>query len=357
MSKSVLPRSLAAAVGIKPPTTTPAIMEDKSFTWGNKRYPWALELFKRSRNMFWTEETIQMGPDVLDYNTRLTKVERNIFTTIMKLFTQGDISVARAYTKLYLPHFHRPEVVMMLTEFANKEGTHVSAYAYAIESLGYRDSIFDEFLDIAELRNKYDYYESRNMTGHPPESREWYLALLKNMAVFAAFTEGFHLFSTFAVLLSFKNEGLMMGTATINEWSLKDESLHVEGMLKLYNTLRYELDLTKGESRQLDNDLLEIGGKMLDLERDFLGLIFAKGNPRGVTHADMIKYVNYVYQLRQYQLGISGIEAPTYDHPLPWLEAVDGSGYIHANFFESRSTEYGMGSITGSTEDCTFPQV
>lgn len=198
----------------------PPLLEKRAFTWGSKRYPWALELFKRHRSMAWTEDMVQMGPDVIDYNTRLNKVERNIFTTIMKLFTQGDISVARSYYKLYLPYFHRPEIVMMLGSFADRESTHISAYAYAIETLGYRDSIFEEFLDIDELRNKYDYYESRTMTEFPIGTRDWYLAMLKNIAVFAAFTEGFHLFSTFAILLSFKNIGLMMGTATINEWSI-----------------------------------------------------------------------------------------------------------------------------------------
>lgn len=200
----------------------PILLKDK-FTWSNKRYPWALDLFKQHRKMFWTEDMVQMGPDITDFNTRLTKTERYIFTTIMKLFTQGDIAVARSYSKLYMPYFHRPELSMMLASFADRESTHVAAYAYAIETLGYRDSIFDEFLDINVLRNKYDYYEGRSMREHKPGSRDWYLDMLKNIAVFAAFTEGFHLFSTFAVLLSFKPEGVMMGTGTITEWSLKDK--------------------------------------------------------------------------------------------------------------------------------------
>ena len=47
---------------------------------------------------------------------------------------------------------------------------------------------------------------------------------LNHLAIFSAFTEGVNLFSSFAVLLSFKMRNLLKGVGQIVEWSVRDES-------------------------------------------------------------------------------------------------------------------------------------
>ena len=46
----------------------------------------------------------------------------------------------------------------------------------------------------------------------------------KSLAIFSAFTEGVNLFSSFAVLLSFKLDNKLKGVGQIVEWSIRDES-------------------------------------------------------------------------------------------------------------------------------------
>ena len=59
----------------------------------------------------------------------------------------------------------------------------------------------------------------------------------KSLAIFSAFTEGVNLFSSFAVLLSFKLDNKLKGVGQIVEWSIRDESLHSEAGCWLFRTL------------------------------------------------------------------------------------------------------------------------
>ena len=61
--------------------------------------------------------------------------------------------------------------------------------------------------------------------------------IAKSLAIFSAFTEGVNLFSSFAVLLSFKMRNKLKGVGQIVEWSIRDESLHSEAGCWLFRTL------------------------------------------------------------------------------------------------------------------------
>ncbi len=58
--------------------------------------------------------------------------------------------------------------------------------------------------------------------------------------MFGAFTEGLQLFASFAMLMNFPRFNKMKGMGQIVTWSIRDESLHCEGMIKLYHAFRKE---------------------------------------------------------------------------------------------------------------------
>ena len=78
------------------------------------------------------------------------------------------------------------------------------------------------------MRDKYDYMQQFNTN-----SKE---DIAKTLAIFGAFTEGLQLFATFAILLNFPRFNKMKGMGQIVTWSARDESLHTESIIKLYNT-------------------------------------------------------------------------------------------------------------------------
>jgi ribonucleoside-diphosphate reductase beta chain len=69
----------------------------------------------------------------------------------------------------------------------------------------------------------------------------------------------------------------------------------------------------------------------------------------GMTPKDIKKYVRYTADWRLGQLGLKPIYMID-EHPLPWLPPLL-NGVEHANFFETRATEYSKGATKGQWND------
>jgi ribonucleoside-diphosphate reductase beta chain len=85
--------------------------------------------------------------------------------------------------------------------------------------------------------------------------------------------------------------------------------------------------------------------KTVRLEDAFIDLAFEMGPVNGMSPKEIKKYIRYIADWRLGQLGF----APIYmvdEHPLPWLAPLL-NGVEHANFFETRATEYSKAATRG----------
>ena len=166
--------------------------------------------------------------------------------------------------------------------------------------------------------------------------------ILTSMAVFGGFTEGLQLFASFAMLMNFPRFNKMKGMGQIVSWSIRDESLHCEGMIKLFHTYAGE---TGALTKSVADNIKGCCETVVQLEDKFIDLAFEAGEVEGMTPADIKQYIRYIADWRLGQLKLKpifGIEA----HPLPWLTEIT-NGVEHANFFEARATEYSKGATKG----------
>ena len=304
-------------------------------------YPWAYDAWLKHEQSHWLHTEVPMVEDVNDWKKRLTDNERLFLTNIFRFFTQGDIDVAGGYVKNYLPYFPQPEVRMMLMGFAAREALHVAAYSHLIETLGMPETTYQEFLEYDSMRAKHDYFMDLSNTNGTPES------VATNIAAFSAFTEGMQLFSSFIMLLNFPRHGKMKGMGQIVTWSIVDETMHAESMIKLFRTY-------VEENRELWNDELKgqiytIAEKMVELEDKFIDLSFEMGEMQDLTSADVKKYIRYICDRRLISLGLKGI-FKVKKNPLPWVEEMINAP-THTNFFENRATDYAKGALSGDWSD------
>jgi len=298
------------------------------------RYPWAYEFWRRQQQVHWIPEEVPLGEDVKDWASKLSDAERNLLTQIFRFFTQADVEVNDNYMERYSRVFKPTEIKMMLASFSNIETVHIAAYALLLETIGMPETEFQAFMEYSALRDKHDYMGKFGV--------ETDADMLRTVAMFGAFTEGLQLFASFAMLMNFPRFNKMKGMGQIVTWSVRDESLHCEGMIKLFHAYAKE---TGALTDEVKADIVECCRTVVGIEDRFIDLAFEMGPVQGMTAEDIKQYIRYIADWRLGQLGLPKIYGVT-EHPIPWLTAIL-NGVEHANFFEARATEYSKGATKG----------
>ena len=299
------------------------------------RYPWAYDFWKRQQQVHWVPEEVPLGEDCKDWAAKLDDSERNLLTQIFRFFTQSDVEVNDNYMERYARVFKPTEIKMMLSAFSNMETVHIAAYALLLETIGMPEAEFSAFLDYEAMKAKHDYMGKFGV--------ETNADIARTLAMFGAFTEGLQLFASFAMLMNFPRFNKMKGMGQIISWSVRDESLHCEGMIRLFHAFKKE---TGAVTPAVAADIVDMCKTVVSLEDRFIDLAFEMGPVQGMTPDDIKPYIRFVadWRLRQLELPeVYGVK----EHPLPWLQALL-SGVEHANFFEARATEYSKAATKGA---------
>lgn len=320
---------------------TQSRMTDERTYFKPFNYPWAYDAWLKHEQAHWLHTEVPMAEDVKQWKKSLTPQEKTFLTNIFRFFTQGDIDVAGGYVKNYLPYFPQPEVRMMLMGFAAREALHIAAYSHLIETLGLPEVTYSQFMEYQEMKDKHDYVLDISSKNGTIESTATHIA------VFSAFTEGMQLFSSFIMLLNFPRHGLMKGMGQIVTWSIVDETMHSENMMRLFK--EYVKENPEIWNDELKSKIYTIAEKMVELEDKFIDLAFADGEMRDLSAEDVKKYIRYIADRRLIGLGMKGIFKAK-RNPLPWVEEMINAP-VHGNFFENRVTDYAKGALSGTWED------
>jgi len=303
-------------------------------------YPWAFEFYKKQQQMHWLPDEVPLQDDIKDYKEKLSEGERTLIDNIFKFFTQADVDVCCGYAKHYLPTFKQPEVRMMLVSYAAMEAVHQEAYSLLLETLGKSDDMYQEFFDIQAMSEKHDYLTDFNMNS-PHE-------MAKTMAVYSGFTEGVQLFSSFAILLNYPRHNMMKGMGQIVTWSIRDESLHVEGLSKLFRT--FIAENPEIWTDKLKYEIYCAAERVVELEDKFIDICFDKADIPDLKAEEVKEYIRYIADRRLLGLGMKNIFHSADENPLPWID-MQVNAVEHTNFFENRATEYAKASTQGNWQD------
>lgn len=301
-------------------------------------YPWAYDAWLKHEQAHWLHTEVPLAEDVKDWKKKITAEEKLFLTNIFRFFTQGDIDVAGGYVKNYLPYFPQPEIRMMLSGFAAREALHIAAYSHLIETVGLPEVTYSQFLEYQAMRDKHDYVLDLSSRNGTKESTA------EHIAVFSAFTEGMQLFSSFIMLLNFPRHGIMKGMGQIVTWSIVDETMHAESMIKLFK--EYIKENNEIWNDELKGRIYTIAERMVELEDKFIELSFNGCEMRDLTEEQVKQYIRYIADRRLIALGMKGI-FKVKRNPLPWVEEMINAP-VHGNFFENRVTDYAKGALSGN---------
>tara|TARA_X000001316_G_scaffold12180_2_gene6092 strand:+ start:4265 stop:5242 length:978 start_codon:yes stop_codon:yes gene_type:complete len=308
-------------------------------------YPKAYDYWLKQQQAHWLHTEVPMAQDVTDWKSNMKDHEKNIIGGILKGFAQTETIVNDYWSTLVTKWFRKPEIIMMGTTLGSSETIHAEAYSLLNEQLGLDN--FAEFLEdettMAKIESLMNVRDGHN--GEP----NWH-DRAKSLAIFSAFTEGVNLFSSFAVLLSFKMRNLLKGVGQIVEWSVRDESLHSEAGCWLFRTLMKEHP--KFKTKKLIKEIEESAKLALKLEFDFIDKIFEMGDLENLGKEELKNFIRHRVNTKMADLGLSPIvPAEEIDKgalkTMKWFDAVI-AGKQQTDFFANRVTNYSKGHLDWS---------
>ena len=303
-------------------------------------YQEAYDYWLKQQQAHWLHTEVPMMSDLNDWKQNLSDTERNIIGSILKGFAQTETIVNDYWSGLVTKWFRKPEVIMMATTFGAFETIHAEAYSLLNETLGLED--FSEFLEdeatMAKIENLMSVRDSFNGEKDLHE-------IAKSLAIFSAFTEGVNLFSSFAVLLSFKMRNKLKGVGQIVEWSIRDESMHSEAGCWLFRTLINEHPELK--TPELEAAINEAALLSLKLELDFINKVYELGDLEGCNKYDLENFIKNRVNTKLSDLGyraiIGDVDMNAVDR-MKWFDHLS-AGKQHTDFFANRVTNYSKGHM------------
>lgn len=246
---------------------------------------------------------------------------------------------------------------------------HLHGYSLLIDSLGMPEAIYKDFLEYKEMSDKHNYvhkafsdleeaWQNYSHGNHKFDYEDYLVALTKVICITGCFIEGLQLFSSFAVLKNFEHSyKAMPGMNDVVDWSIKDESDHIDTCAALFKILCEEFS-AELNVEEIKNEISKICVDMVTLEDRFVDLMFnaADNQIKGLSKEEVKQFVRALANGRLQQFGMNPIyfddNGKSIDNPLTWLDfLIYGKG--HTNFFERRATEYGKG-IQGELKDDDF---
>jgi deoxycytidylate deaminase len=130
------------------------------------------------------------------------------------------------------------------------------------------------------------------------------------------------------MLLNFQRFGKMKSMGKVVEWSIRDETMHVEGNSKLFKSFCSE------HSRIVDNEfksnIYNMAKSAVKLEDKFIDLAYELGTIEGLPAEDVKQYIRYITDRRLIQLGLKPI-FKVKDNPLSWLEWILNAAHAEEN--------------------------
>src|SRR3989344_2777476 len=211
------------------------------------KHKFAWEYYNTGNANHWLPTEISMQLDIEQWKspTSLTADERSAFETVLGFFTTADSIAANNVVLGFYKHVTSPEVRLYLLRQGYEEAIHTHAYQYIVESLGMDEGkIFNMYREVDAIYQKEEFILSFNDGIFNPAFKtgtfEADQKFLENWCVFSLIMEGIFFYSSFAVMLGFKRQNKLPGSAEQIQYIMRDESMHLNFGLEIIRALREE---------------------------------------------------------------------------------------------------------------------
>lgn len=330
---------------------------------------WAF--YKNHLATFWTCEEINCGEDLSDWSNKLNDNERFFIKNILAFFAASDgivneNLVLNFYNEVELPEARQFYAVQMMIEAIHGEMYSLLIDTY-ISDTNEKHMLLNAVDNIPAIKKKADWAMKWMNVGNnvidniPQETMEYIKNLQSNehshnkkldfftkerpnfniRLLSFLVVEGIFFSGSFCAIYWMNSRGLLPGLSLSNNFIARDESLHAEFAVELYNMLDDRVDQETVHS---------VFKEAVDIEIEFI-TVSLPCNLLGMNSVLMTQYIKYVADRWLKMLNYTPIY--NVENPFGFMELLSLNG--KSNFFEKKvASEYQRAGVGQSVEDRTI---
>tara|TARA_R110001592_G_scaffold67123_1_gene206007 strand:- start:926 stop:1900 length:975 start_codon:yes stop_codon:yes gene_type:complete len=292
------------------------------------------KMYKKMMDCFWRAEEIDFSKDLNDWNS-LKETEQHFIKMILAFFAASDGIVLENLGQRFLSEVQLPEARATYGFQLMMENVHSETYSLLIDTyIKDRDEqtkLFRAIDNFPCIKKKADW------------AIKW---IQDNRSSFAtrlvafACVEGIFFSGSFCSIYWLKKRGLMPGLTFSNELISRDEGMHTDFAVLLFNKLTRKPKKAK---------IFELIKDAVEIEKEFI-IEALPCKLIGMNSKLMSQYIEFVADRLSQQLGYGKIFNSS--NPFDFMEMISLEG--KTNFFEKRVGDYSLSSCENKSEAFNF---
>ena len=286
------------------------------------------KMYKKQVDCFWRAEEIDLSKDITQWNSEmLNDNERYFISMILAFFAASDGIVTENLAVRFMGDVQLAEARAFYGFQIAIENIHNEVYSLLIDSLiksdEQKNKLFAGIDNFPCIKKKSDWA----LRWINDKRSSFYTRLIAFACI-----EGIFFSGAFCSIYWLKKRGLMPGLTFSNELISRDEALHTEFAILLYNKTQ------KRYPKQKVHDIIK---EAVEIEKEFI----CEALPCrliGMNSKLMSQYIEFIADRLSLQLGYDKIYNSL--NPFDFMEMISVEG--KTNFFEKRVSEYAMSERT-----------
>lgn len=283
-------------------------------------YPKLWELYKKSQMSNWTAEEVDLGKDMDDWH-KMSADEQHFVKYVLAFFAGSDTIVYDNLNMNFMDEVTIMEAKAFYAYQGHNEMVHGETYAKLIDKYiqmpKEKTKLFNAIKNIPSITLKAKWAERHFSKDIPFSNRLFAFACV----------EGIFFSGSFCAIYWLKKRGLLPGLCFSNELISRDEGMHLEFAVELFNMLK---------NRPNENAIYQIINEAVKLEKEFI-IESLPCKLIGMNSDMMSQYIEYVADRLLKQIGYKPIWKVR--NPFDFMENLSLDG--KTNFFEKRVGDYG----------------
>ena len=280
------------------------------------------KMYKKQVDCFWRAEEVDLSKDLVDWE-KLNEDEKHFISMVLAFFAASDGIVLENLGVRFMTDIKLSEARAFYGFQIAMENIHSQVYSILIETLisdqAKRQSLFQAIENYPCIAKKANWAQKWISDKSSP--------FATRLVAFAC-VEGIFFSSSFASIYWIKKRGLMPGLTFSNELISRDEALHTEFAILIYNKLQKRL--SESEVHCIIKEAVEIE-KIFITESLPCRLI-------GMNSKLMCQYIEFVADRLALQLGYDKIFKAS--NPFDFMELISVENKV--NFFERTNSSYAL---------------